>query len=737
MTEQELKHLLQSMSLEEKVGQMVQVTGAFLEEDAVITGPAADAGLELSDCKLAGSILGIAGAKRLRKIQERYMEEHPHHIPLLMMADVIHGYCTVFPIPLALGASFHPELVEKAMTMAAAEAASAGLHVTFSPMTDLVRDPRWGRVLESFGESPWLDARMAEAYVRGYQGPDNDLSRPGRLSACDKHFVGYGAPVAGREYNHAELSEHTLREFHLPAKIAAIRAGTACVMPAFQSLNGVPCTASEKIVRNLLRDELGFEGVTISDWSAVGELVAQGAAENTREAAKLAIEAGIDIDMMSVCYARELKGLVESGEVEERLVDEAVWRILTLKNRLGLFEDPFHGAGVQEEKRTVLCEKHRDLARSLVAESVILLKNKDAVLPLDSGSRTAFIGPYVDSTDTCGSWAIFQNREDTVTLRRGVTEGGYGANAVFCHGCDVLENTRVLGFGVEEVFGQSENRDEWIREALQAAKEADRVVMALGEHTLQSGEAASRGDITIPHQQMELLRQISAVNPNVVTVVYSGRPLDLREVSACSKAVLAVFLPGTMGGAGIADVLFGQTSPGGRVSMSFPWSVAQVPVYHDDYTTGRPYDPAGAEQKFVSRYLDMPNEPLYPFGYGLTYGSFRYSPVRLSAGSMGQGQILTASVTVKNEGSMAAKETVQLYLRDEKGTTVRPRRELKGAKCLYLQPGEEGEAVFEITEDLLKIWDKNMNFLAEPGWFTIYVGGDSRTENSARFRYEG
>ena len=737
MTEEKLRALLDSMSLEEKVGQMVQVTGAFLEEDAVITGPAADAGLELSDCRLAGSILGIAGADRLKRIQERYMEEHPHHIPLLMMADVIHGYRTVFPIPLALGASFQPELVEKAMGMAAEEAASAGLHVTFSPMTDLVRDPRWGRVLESFGESPWLDSRMAEAYVRGYQGADGDLSRPGRMSACDKHFVGYGAPVAGREYNHAELSEHTVREFHLPPKIAAIKAGTACVMPAFQSLNGVPCTASEKIVRKLLRDELGFEGVTISDWSAVGELVAQGAAADTREAAKLAIEAGIDIDMMSVCYARELKGLVESGEVEERLVDEAVWRILTLKNRLGLFEDPFHGSGTEAEKKTVLCQEHRDFARKMVAESVILLKNEDSVLPLSREKKTAFIGPYVDSTDTCGSWAIFQNQEDTVTLRRGVAEGGYGENALFCHGCDVLENTRVLGFGVEEVFGQREDRDELVKQALKAAEEADAVVMALGEHTLQSGEAASRGDITLPAQQMELLRQVSRVNSNVITVVYSGRPLDLREVSACSKAVLAVFLPGTMGGAGIADVLFGAASPGGRVSMSFPWSAAQIPVYHNDYSTGRPYDPAGAEQKFVSRYLDMPNSPLYPFGYGLTYGSFRYSSVTLSAETMKAGEVLTAAVTVTNEGTAAAKETVQLYLHDEKATTVRPRRELKGVKCLYLQPGESGEAVSRITEEMLKIWDRDMNFLAEPGTFTVDIGSDRRTENGAGFRDEG
>lgn len=734
MREQDLRELLRSMSLEEKVGQMVQVTGAFLEEDAVITGPAADAGLTADDCRLAGSILGIAGAKRLREIQDRYMEAHPHHIPLLMMADVIHGYKTEFPIPLALGASFRPEAVERAMGMAAAEAASAGLHVTFSPMTDLVRDPRWGRVLESFGESPWLDARMAEAYIRGYQGEDNDLAAPGRIAACDKHFVGYGAPVAGREYNHSELSEHTIREYYLPPKIAAIQAGTACVMPAFQSLNGIPCTAYGKIQRDLLRGELGFEGVTISDWSAVGELVAQGVAEDAREAAKLAIQAGVDIDMMSVCYARNLKDLVESGEVEERLVDEAVWRILTLKNRLGLFEDPYHGSSPEAERRTVLCREHREAAREMVADSLILLKN-EGVLPLNPEKKTAFIGPYVDSRDTCGSWAIFQDRADTVTLREGVTECGLGENAEFFQGCQVLENTRVLGFGVEEVFGEPENREELLREAVEAARRADTVVLALGEHTLQSGEASSRGEIVIPAHQMELLRRVAAVNPRVVTVVYAGRPLDLREVERYSAAILVPFLPGTMGGAGIADVLYGRRSPGGRVSMSFPWGTGQIPVYHNDYSTGRPYDPAGAEQKFVSRYLDIPNEPLYPFGFGLTYGSFTYSPVRLSGDEMGAGETLTASVTVTNTGAMEATEKVQLYLRDEKATTVRPRRELKGVKALRLKPGESREAVFAVTEEMLKIWDWEGRFLAEPGAFTVYIGPDSRTENGAGFRY--
>ena len=732
MKEQDLRSLMASMSLEEKIGQMVQVSGGFMEEGAVITGPAADVGLTKEDCSLAGSILGVAGSKRLRNIQDRYMERHPHHIPLLMMSDVIHGFRTIFPIPLALGASFDTELVEEAMSAAAKEASASGLHVSFSPMTDLVRDPRWGRVMESYGESPWLNSRMAEAYVHGYQGRDNDLSKEGRISACDKHFVGYGAPVGGREYNHSEISEHTLREYYLPAKIASVKAGSACVMPAFQSLNGEPCTASERIIRDLLRDELGFEGVTISDWAAVGELVNHGVAENNREAAKLAIKAGIDIDLMSVCYTRELKGLMESGEVEERLIDEAVWRILLLKNRLGLFEDPYHGACEDKESTLILCPEHRELAKKAVSESLILLKNEDNILPIGKNEKTVFIGPYVESTDTCGSWAIFQEQSDTVSLKAGVEKEGFGENAVFCRGCEVLEDQVMLGFGRQEVFGVRPDRDDLIKEALEAAKKADKVVLALGEHTLQSGEASSRSDISLPKHQLELLRRISEVNSNTVVVLYMGRPLVLTELNKYAKAVIAAFLPGTMGGEGIADVLYGLSSPGGRVPMSFPQSEGQIPVYHNEFSTGRPYKKDGAEQKFVSRYLDIPNEPLYPFGYGLGYGKAEYSAVRLSGDKMKKGETLTASVFVKNTGDMDISEKVQLYIHDEKASTVRPVRELKGIKPLRLKPGECREASFEITEDMLKIIDKNMELRAEPGSFTLYIGPDSRTENSTK-----
>lgn len=737
MKEKELRELFMDLSLEEKVGQMVQVTGAFLEEGAVITGPAADAGLTPADCRLAGSVLGIAGAGRLREVQGKYMESHPHHIPLLMMADVIHGYRTIFPIPLGVAASFDPEAAEKAMRAAAAEASAAGLHVTFSPMTDLVRDPRWGRVLESFGESPWLSARLAQAFVRGYQGEGNRLSQPGNLAACDKHFVGYGAPVGGREYNHSELSEHTLREYYLPPKIAAIQAGSACVMPSFQSLNGSPCTASPKIVRDMLRGELGFSGVTISDWGAVGELTAHGVAEDAAEAAKLAVNAGVDIDMMSVCYARELAGLVRSGQVKERLVDEAVWRILCLKNSLGLFEDPFHGASPEEEKRLVLSPGHLTLARELAAKSLVLLENRDHLLPLSPDKRTAFAGPYVDSRDTCGSWAIFQNGDDTVTLRRGVLDflGARGENASFSEGCAVMENAVLLGFGREERFGQRRDRESVMEAAVKAAAEADCAVLALGEHTLQSGEAASRSRLSLPDCQMELLRRVAAVNDRVVAVIYSGRPLVLTEVRKYAKAMVFAFLPGTMGGAALADVLYGKVSPSGRLPMSFPRNEGQIPVYHNEFSTGRPYKADGAEQKFVSRYLDVENSPLYSFGYGLSYGEFAYSPVRLTADRLRPGGKITASVTVKNVGATAARETVQLYIRDEKGSTVRPVRELKALRTVELLPGESRQAEFEIREEMLRIWDSEMKFRVEPGKFTVYIGHDSGTENGAEFQF--
>ena len=732
----DLKALMDSMSLEEKVGQMVQVSGGFLEEGAVITGPAADVGLTTEDCLLAGSILGVAGAKRLRSIQDRYMERHPHHIPLLMMSDVIHGFKTVFPIPLALGATFNPELVERDMEIAAREAAAAGLHVSFSPMTDLVRDPRWGRVYESYGESPYLNSVMAKAYVRGYQGEDNDLSKEGRISACDKHFVGYGAPVGGREYNHSEISEHSIREYYLPAKIAAIKAGSACVMPAFQSLNGEPCSASEKIVRGLLRDELKFEGVTISDWSAVGELVNHGVAENNREAAKLAVKAGIDIDLMSVCYIRELKGLVESGEVEERLVDEAVWRILMLKNRLGLFEDPYHGAGEDAERKYILAPKHKDMAEETVAEALVLLKNEDDILPLKREEKVVFIGPYIDSRDTCGSWAIFQDENDTISFKEGMEQKGYTENAEFLKGCEILENSTVLGFGRQETFGLRPDREELMDEAVKAAAKADKAVFLLGEHTLQSGEASSRGDITVPHHQLELLKRVYEVNKNIAVVFYMGRPLVLTEPEKYAKAMIAAFLPGTMGGTGIADVLYGVRTPGGRVPMSFPESVGQIPVYHNEFSTGRPYRKDGAEQKYVSRYLDVPNEPLYPFGYGLGYGKVEYSKVRLSAEHMKKGETIEATVSVKNIGKMEASEKVQLYIHDEKASTVRPVRELKGIMPVRLLPGEEKEVSFTIDEEMLKIIDVNMEFKAEPGRFTVYIGADSRTDNSAGFEFE-
>lgn len=722
MREEKLLELLGEMSLEEKIGQMVQLTGDFFEAGSVITGPAAKLGLSEENVRLAGSVLGIAGAKRLKRIQKAYMERHPHGIPLLFMADVINGFRTVFPVPLAMGATFSPKLAKEASAAAAREATAAGLHVTFSPMADLVRDARWGRVMESTGEDPYLNGRFAAALVEGY--------RENGLSACVKHFAGYGAPVAGREYNHAELSMQTLREFHFPAYEAAVRAGCELVMPAFNTLNGVPCTSDHWLLSDVLKGEMGFDGVVISDWNAVGELTGHRTAKDLRQAAEEAVLAGVDIDMMSMAYAVYLKDLVLSGRVPEERIDQAAFKVLRLKNSKGLFEHPWPDSE-EKESAVFLCGPHRKLAVRMAEESAVLLKN-DGLLPLSNPSKTvAFIGPYLDSPDTYGAWAVFQDRNDTVTVSQAVRQSGHFPNALFAKGCDMLENATVYGFGKREVFGFDEKRRETLfREAEEMAAKADAAVLFLGEHMLQSGEAASRGEIGIPDVQLELFSRVRAVNKNTAVVVFSGRPLDLRQVSAGAKALLAVFMPGTMGGTAIVHLLSGEAAPSGRLPMSFPYSVGQVPVFYNETSTGRPYEKNGTEPKFVSKYIDIPNEPLYPFGYGLSYTEFSYSPMRLKETAPNE---FLAEATVTNTGAVGAKEVVQLYIRDEAASTTRPVRELKGFEKIWLEPGESRTVGFSITPDMLRICDRDGQFRWEPGAFTAYIGHDSRTENGAEF----
>ena len=726
MTKEELLHLLHQMTTQEKCRELMQLPMEAFTDTDISTGPCED--LELTDEKMAqvGSILSLTGAEWTRKVQEEHLKNNRLNIPLLFMADIINGYKTIFPIPLAQGCTFDPDLVRQLAEAAAREGAAAGVHVTFSPMADLVRDPRWGRVMESTGEDPYLNGIMAEQMVKGYQG--NDLKEEGRLAACVKHFAGYGAPLGGREYNQVELSERTLLEDYLPAYEKAVRAGARLVMSSFNTLERVPSTGNRKLMREILRGKMGFQGVLISDYAAVKELIAHGLAEDEAEAARLALEAGVDIDMMSRCYSDFLCGQIERGEVAQELLDEAVLRVLELKNDLGLFENPFKDGSPEKEKELLLCEKHRSLAQKAAEESFVLLKNEENMLPLSKEETTAFIGPFGEEKGLLGAWALFADREDTVTVKEGVERLCPGQ--IWAKGCEILEPGQKWLRGyipiAEETWKQTEEAaEEKLKEAVEAAEKADRVVLLLGEQELESGESGSCGHIGLPPSQMKLLKAIAQVNSNLILVVFSGRPLILTEACAYAKAVLFAWMPGTQGGPAVANVLYGYSNPSGKLTMTFPYHMGQIPVYYSDFATGRPQMPG---------YIDIPKEPLYPFGYGLSYTEYAYSPVKLDQKVLdSQTDVIHASVRVKNTGSMEGREAVQLYIQDVKGSVSRPVRQLKGFQKISLAPGEEKEVRFEIREEMLRFWTIDMEYRSEPGRFRVWIGTDSRTENGEEF----
>ncbi len=733
MTEQKLTELLRDMSLEEKVNQMSQVTGGFFNGEIVVTGPMADKGFTEDNVNLAGSVIGSMGAETLKSIQKNYMEKHPHHIPLLFMLDVINGYKTVFPIPLAQGASFEPELSEQCASVAAKEASVSGLHVTFAPMTDLVRDARWGRVMESTGEDPYLNSLFCAAMVRGFQG--NSLKDNYAIAACVKHFAGYGAPTAGRDYNTVELSEHTFREFYLPSYQAGIDAGAALVMTSFNTVNGIPATGNKKLMRDILREQMKFDGVLISDWAAIEETIYHGYCADREEAAVRAVEAGVDIDMMTGIYSENLCQMVRDGKIREELIDEACLRILRLKNNLGLFENPYKDADQKKEKEYILCEEHRNLAREAAKKSFVLLKNEEHILPLEQQKKIAFIGPYVDNRNLLGAWSFIADAKDVMTLHEAVQEQYVSENSTFCQGSPMLGADVCLeGFGEQQQQSYTKEQEEhMLQEAVQAAEEADIVVLAIGEDRLQSGEATSNANIRIPEVQEALLDRIAEVNQNIVVVLFSGRPLDIREINKKTKAILQVWLPGTEGARAIADTLFGKYNPSGKLPMSFPYCVGQVPVHYNEYSTGRPHVEGKDKDRFRSKYLDIPNEPLYPFGYGLSYTTFEVSDIQLNQTWMDTSGQIEAEVTVKNTGNCAGTETLQLYIHDIAASVVRPVRELKDFKKVTLRPGEEKKVVFTITEEQLLFLTENGIYESEAGEFEIFIGKDSLTDNKASF----
>ena len=737
MTDQELHLLLEDMSLQEKIDQLLQLTADFYgkTDRDVVTGPASELGISMEDIDLAGSVLNGTGAKALMQIQDAYINRHPHHIPLLFMMDVIHGYRTIFPAPIAQGASFDPEMSQKAASIAAREASAAGIHVVFSPMVDLVRDPRWGRVMESTGEDPYLNSRFAAAQIHGFQG--DDMKEDGKVCGCIKHFAGYGGAEAGREYNTVQVSEHTFREYYLPSYEAGIKAGAGMVMTSFNTVNDIPATINQKLMREMLREEIGFDGVLISDYAAILETVAHGASSDKKDAAHKALLAGVDIDMMTGCYAGELAKLVKEGTIPESLIDESVLRILQLKNQLGLFEHPHKDADPEKEARYILCPEHRALAREAAAASCVLLKN-DKVLPIRPSQKVAFIGPYIDNYEICSSWAVTGHPEDSVTIRQAAKELLPDSDLTFCHGTSLLPRDHVFAGFAEpnraeefyaDVFADPEKA---LADAVAAAKAADVVILCLGEHYLQTGEATSRTELSLPENQMELFCAVRTANPNVAVVLFNGRPLLLDKLSRDAAAILEAWFPGTEGGHAILDLLTGTKNPSGKLPMTFPRNMGQIPIYYNHFSTGRPLtgtDP----QRFVSKYTDAPNTPLFPFGYGLSYTEFSYSDVSLSSDSLTGEDSITASVQLKNTGACTGTEVVQLYIQDVAASTVRPVRELKGFTRITLTPGETQTVSFRISEAELAFHRADGSYGTEPGAFRVWIGGSSATEIGTGF----
>ena len=674
-----VEQLLKKMTLEEKVGQTVLFTS-----DWTVTGPSMRSGY-LEDIKAGrcGSLLNAYTADFTKEVQRIAVEETRLGIPILFGYDVIHGFRTIFPINLGMSCSWDIDAIEESARIAAEEAAAAGLQWTYSPMCDISVEPRWGRISEGSGEDPYLGSLIAAAMTRGYQG--DDLSKDNTILACVKHFAAYGAPQAGRDYNTVDMSERWFREFYLPPYKAAIDAGALSVMASFNELDGVPAHASKHLMTDILKGEWGFEGFVVSDYTGINEMIMHGYAENEEHAAELSMNAGLDMDMMSAAYMNHMTGLVKSGKVSEKTLDEAVRRILNIKAALGLLDDPYKYCDPEREKARTLTDENKAFARKLAAESMVLLKN-NGILPLKKGEKVAVLGPMANTRD------------------------------------DLLGSWRAAG----EVEAVPAGIEDAIKEVTPVTSASNKVVLVLGEPWSWTGEAASRTSINLPKEQTELLKALKKQGKQVAVVLLNGRPLDLSAESELADAILEAWYPGTMGAYAVADVLFGDYNPSGKLSVTFPRSLGQVPIYHYAKNTGRPY--IHPEAKYESRYLDSPNEPLYAFGHGLSYTTFEYSDIAMDG--------LKATVTVTNTGSVEGTETVQLYIRDLVGSVTRPVRQLKGFERVTLKPGESKEVTFTIDKEMLSFYRQDMTWGPEPGDFKVFIGGASDNTKEASFRYE-
>ncbi len=715
--EAKVNTLLAKMTLDEKIGQLTLYT-----TDWGSTGPTIREGYK-NDIRsgACGNLFNSHTVGFVRELQRIAVEETRLKIPLLFGFDVIHGYKTIFPIPLGEAASWDLEAIELSSRIAATEASAAGLNWTYAPMVDITRDPRWGRVMEGAGEDTWLGSRIAEARVHGVQG--KKIGDTDAMLACVKHFAAYGAATAGRDYNTVDMSERYLREYYLPPYKAAIQAGAATVMTSFNDYDGVPATGNKFLLTDILRKEWGFKGFVVTDYTSINEMVAHGIVSNEKEAGELSLNAGVDMDMQGAVYQRFLKQSLKEGKVTLLQINEAVRRILRVKFDMGLFDDPYKYCDENRQKAMLLSPEHRKAAREVARKSIVLLKNDNNALPLQRNQKILLVGPLADNkSELIGNWNGSGNADDCISL----AEGLKGLNVTLEKGCDIE--------GMDKSHFSS---------AIAAAQNADVVVVAIGEKAMMSGEATSKTDITLPGVQEDLILELCKTGKPIVVVLMNGRPLAIPKIAEKATAILETWWLGTETGHAIADVLLGDYNPAGKLTMTFPRSVGQVPVFYNEKSTGRPYNP---DSKWTSQYIDEVNAPLYPFGFGLSYTTFSYSeptakatylPADEKSGKMAHPKYpVTLQVTVTNTGKVAGEEVVQLYVRDLVGSVTRPVKELKGFQKIMLQPGESKNLTFTLKEEDFRFYRRNMTFGTESGEYDLMVGGNSTDLKTIRVRLE-
>ena len=731
--DQFINNLLSKMTLDEKIGQLnLPSSGDFVTGEA----KSSDIGKKVEEGKVGG-LFNIKGVEKIRDIQKVAVEKSRLKIPMIFGMDVIHGYETTFPIPLGLASSWDMKLIEQSAQIAAQEATADGICWTFSPMVDISRDPRWGRVAEGSGEDVYLGSQIAKAMVHGYQG--NDLSDKNTMMSCVKHYALYGAVEAGRDYNTVDMSRIRMYNEYLPTYKAAIDAGAGSVMASFNEVDGIPATANRWLLTDVLRNQWGFQGFTVTDFTGINEMVNHGIGD-LQHVSALALKAGIDMDMVGEGFLTTLKKSLNEGKVTQAEIDQAVRLILEAKYRLGLFDDPYKYCDVKRAKTEIHTQQNRSIARSISSQSMVLLKNANELLPLKKGGTVALIGPLGDNPENLpGTWSVAAKHSETISLLRGLKETmGDKVSFMYAKGSNFEYNAELEARSA--MFGKNSYRDnrpveQIIKEAVEVAKKADVIVAALGEASEMSGECSSRSDIGIPQAQKDLLVELKKTGKPIVLVLFTGRPLVLNQETEIADAILNVWFPGSEAGYAISDVLFGKVNPSGKLPMSFPRSVGQIPLYYNYKNTGRPESEEDKFEKFKSVYLDIPNSPLYPFGYGLSYTTFNYSDISLNSSKLQGDQTLKASVTLTNTGKYDGSEIVQLYIRDVIGSITRPMKELKGFQKIMLKTGESKTVTFDITPEDLKFYNSDLKYDWESGDFEIKIGGNSKDLKTASINW--